>query len=82
MFFVYVLFNRDKNNIYIGQTNNLERRLEEHNSKLGNHFTAKFDGMWTLIYKEELITRNEALSREKQLKSFRGREFLKNYIPR
>jgi len=80
MFFVYVLFNRSKDKIYIGQTGNLEKRLEDHNLKRGNHFTARFDGKWTLIYKEEAENRQTALLREKQLKSFKGREFLKQFI--
>jgi predicted GIY-YIG superfamily endonuclease len=37
--------------------------------------------VWILIYKEEFSTRQEALVREKQLKSYRGREFVKKCIP-
>ncbi len=81
MFFVYVLFNKSKNKIYIGQTSNLEKRLKEHNLKKGNHFTTKLDGEWKLIYKEEVRSRKEALLREKQLKSYQGREFVKKHIP-
>lgn len=82
MHFVYALYNRNSNKIYIGETSNLERRLEEHNKKRGDHFTAKLDGEWTLIYKEEAEDRKIALLREKQLKSYKGREFIKQYIPR
>jgi putative endonuclease len=81
MYYVYVLFNAENEKIYIGQTINLDKRLTEHNNKLGNHFTAKFDGKWILIYKEELNSRTEAIKREKQLKSFKGREFVKKHIP-
>ena len=41
MWFVYALYNSEINKVYIGQTGNLERRIEEHNLKEGNHFTAK-----------------------------------------
>ncbi len=78
--FVYALYNSEAGKIYIGQTNNIERRLREHNEKLGNHFTAKVKGEWKLIYKEELSSRVEALKREKQLKSYKGRQFIKNLI--
>ncbi|MBI4039516.1 hypothetical protein HY388_01685 [Candidatus Daviesbacteria bacterium] len=47
-----------------------------------NSFTARFDGEWKLIYKEQVEDRKEALLREKQLKSYRGREFIKKFIPR
>jgi len=80
MFYVYVIYNSSSRKIYIGQTNNLEKRLLEHNSKLGNHFTAKLDGEWILIYKEDLNSRSEAIKREKQLKSFKGREFIRGLI--
>jgi putative endonuclease len=80
MWIVYALYNLEKEKIYIGQTANIERRLIEHNQKRGNHFTANIKGDWKLIYKEEINTRREALIREKQLKSYRGREFIKKLI--
>ncbi len=69
------------NRIYIGETSDLERRLKEHNLKRGTHFTAKYEGKWILIYSESLSSKTEALKREKQLKSFRGREWVKKFIP-
>lgn len=81
MFTVYVLYNVEAAKIYIGQTKNIDLRLRQHNEKLGNHFTAKFQGKWELIYEESVATRSEALKREKQLKSFKGREYIKHYIP-
>lgn len=81
MVFIYALYNKDQNKIYIGQTADIEKRVAEHNHKKGNHYTAKVDGDWNLIYKEEAFDRRLALIREKQLKSSRGREFIKQYIP-
>jgi putative endonuclease len=82
MWLVYALYNAEKNKIYIGQTGNIEKRLSEHNQKRGNHFAAKIDGDWSLIYKEEVADRKSAIIREKQLKSYRGREYIKTFIPR
>ena len=79
-FFVYAIYNDISKKIYIGQTNNLEERILEHNEKFGNHYTTKFKGIWKLIYKEELKTRQEALIREKQLKSYKGREFIRKLL--
>lgn len=81
MYFVYVLFNTAKRKIYIGQTGNIVKRIAEHNKKRGNHFTSKLEGEWILIYKEEVLDRRQALIREKQLKSYKGRQFIKQYIP-
>lgn len=83
MFYVYVIYNRKNGKIYIGQTVNLEERIKLHKEKcFMNSYTARFDGGWELIYREESDNRSEALKREKQLKSFRGREFIKSHIPR
>jgi putative endonuclease len=83
MYTVYSIYNKDCEKIYIGQTENLELRLLAHKNKtFKNCFTAKFDGEWQLIYQESVDTRSEALKREKQLKSFRGRQFVKQFIKR
>ena len=83
MFYVYAIYNRKHQKIYVGQTENLEKRMKLHQDKsFVNSYTARFDGDWELLYKEEVINRLEALKREKQLKSFRGRKFVKAHIPR
>ncbi len=81
MHFVHAIYNKKNDKIYIGESSSVERRVEEHNQKKGNHFTAKFEGEWVLIYEESLATRTEAIKREKQLKSYRGREYIKQFIP-
>ncbi len=83
MFDVYVIRNFIKNKIYIGHTSNLRNRLKRHNGILKNNpksFTNKNKGIWNLIYKEEFKTRQEAINREKQLKSYQGRKYIKNNI--
>ena len=81
MFYVYAIYNPRYDKIYIGQTAELERRIAEHSSHRIKGFTAKFQGEWKLIYHESCSTRSEALQREKQLKSAKGREYVKQYIP-
>ena len=67
MYWVYVLINHTAGNRYIGQTNNLKRRLEEHNGTNQNphRFTSKYPGTWELLYSESYLTRAEAMSKEK-----------------
>ena len=79
-FFVYSIYNQESDKFYIGQTKDLNNRLKLHNNKTFKGYTARFDGKWSLIYNEELKSRAEALTREKQLKSYRGREFVKTII--
>jgi putative endonuclease len=81
MFYVYAIYNKEVNKTYIGQTIDLSVRLDEHNNHTYSGYTSRFQGSWELIYKESVATRSEALVREKQLKSYRGREFVRNNIP-
>ena len=82
MHFVYAIYNKKHGKLYIGQTADLNTRELLHNNKtFKNSYTARFDGEWVVIYQEQVETRQQALKREKQLKSYRGRQFIKQYIP-
>ena len=76
MFYVYAIKSVNRNYIYVGLSNNIERRLEEHNK--GENRSTKAYAPFILIYKEEHLTRIEARKREKYLKSGIGKEFLKS----
>ena len=83
MYYVYVVRSESTGKIYIGQTNNIEKRLQRHNKILKvkkTSYTYKNKGLWILVYKEKMSDRKTALKREKQLKSARGREFIKSRI--
>ena len=82
MYYVYAIYNRKHNKIYIGQTEDLSVRVRLHNIKtFESSFTARFDGGWMLVYSEQAASRAQALKREKQLKSFQDRQFIKKHIP-
>ncbi len=78
MYVVYVIRSKSNNRKYIGQTNNLDRRIDEHNTRKHRFTSGK--GPWELVYQESFATRTEAMRREKFLKSGKGREFLKNIL--
>lgn len=82
-FTIYVI-ESDRGKIYIGQTANLDKRLERHNGILKTKavsFTNKNRvGIWKLVYSEICSTRKAAMIREKQLKSYRGRQFIKEIM--
>ncbi len=76
MFFAYILECKDKT-LYVGSTNNLEKRLHEHNnSKNGAHYT-KIRRPVVLKYFETLDTFSEARKREVELKKLSRAEKLK-----
>ena len=67
MFEVYAIRSVNKNYLYIGLTNNFERRLKQHNE--GQNRTTKPYAPFILVYKEILSDRVKAREREKYLKS-------------
>ena len=74
MYYVYIL-RTSSNTLYIGQTNNLEKRLLEHKSKTikSAKYMRYFDS-FELVYSEEYLTRIEAMRREWQLKKWSRKE--------
>ena len=79
MFTTYVLHSETHDKIYIGFTSNLEQRLLSHNQLATKGWTIKFRP-WELIYREEFETKSQAMKREKELKSFQGRQFIRSLI--
>ncbi len=79
MFTVYVLYSSKHQKIYIGFTSDLKNRLISHNILAKKGWTVKFRP-WELIYKEEFSLKSEAMKREMQLKSAKGRDFIWNLI--
>ena len=75
MYYVYILKSEIKEKTYVGFTNNLERRIKEHNS-VRSKYTSKYVP-WRIIYQEKLATLAEAKARELYLKSAAGRKFRK-----
>ena len=79
MFIVYVLYSVDFDKIYIGYTNNLQQRFLSHNELGKKGWTKKFRP-WQIIYTENVETKQKALLREQELKSGRGREWIRNEL--
>ena len=75
MFFVYVIKSIEGFR-YTGITEDLQKRLAEHNNK-NLSFWTKRGNDWKLIYSEEFTSKSDALNREKWLKGGSGRDFLK-----
>ena len=65
---MYILTNNSKT-LYVGVTNNFERRIYEHKHKLKDGFTKKYN-LTKLVYFEMFNDINDAINREKQLKNW------------
>lgn len=78
MYWVYILESLRTRRYYIGQTNNLRRRLFDHNR--GKDHSSKCGGIWILIYKRDFSSRAEAVKYEKYLKSLKNKKYINNII--
>lgn len=74
MHYVYVLRSISDHGLYIGYSSNLKRRIAQHKEK--GSLATSYRGPWKLIYYEAYLDRDDALGREKYLKSGGGRRFL------
>ncbi len=74
MFYVYVIQSLTHRTRYIGSTDNVQKRIMEHNGGRCHYTSGRKP--WELVYKEEYLTRGEAMKREKFLKSGLGRKWL------
>lgn len=75
--YVYVLYNKSIKKFYTGFTGDLERRLKEH--EVGITRSTRRSG-WNLVYFEASLSKKDAISRERQLKTGFGRGYLKRRI--
>ncbi|QQS44059.1 GIY-YIG nuclease family protein [Candidatus Roizmanbacteria bacterium] len=78
MYTVYILQSTITGKYYIGSTNDLPRRLNEHNSNKTNSLKNK--GPFIVIYTEEYPDRATAYRRELQIKSYKGGKGFKKLI--
>lgn len=69
MYYTYILATKNNKMLYIGVTNDLQRRLYEHKNKMLDGFSKKYN-INKLVHYEEFQNVEDAISREKQLKGW------------
>ena len=78
MYYTYVLQSKKDDKFYVGFTKNLKLRFEQHSK--GRVDSTRDRQPLTLIYYEGCLNQEDATKREKYLKSYHGRMFLKNRL--
>jgi len=78
MFYNYVIKSLKNDDLYIGYTSDLKKRIKEHNQ--GLNFSTKRYAPWKLIYYEACIEKDDAVRREKYLKTTQGGRLLKRRL--
>jgi len=80
MYYVYVLKSKKDSRFYVGYTANLRKRLDLHNE--GKVESTKHRRPLELVYYEACLKKEDALHREKYLKTTYGKRYIRNRIRR
>ncbi len=78
MYFVYIIQSETDGSYYIGFTENLQKRISEHNPGNTNYTSKKMP--WKLVYFESFGNKTDALKREKLLKRRKNKDFYQRLI--
>jgi len=79
MYTVYCLYSQKHDKIYIGFTSNLIQRFHSHNTLGKKGWTVKYRP-WVVLYTEVYWSKTAAMKREKKLKTYSGRLFMREII--
>ncbi|MCJ0742719.1 GIY-YIG nuclease family protein [Pedobacter montanisoli] len=78
MFIVYILQSEKSGRFYIGQTEDIAKRLYRHSN---GHVTAtRNKGPWAVVHTEQFGTREEAIRRELEIKSKKSRKYIETLM--
>ena len=77
-YFTYILYSKEKDRYYVGQTSNLDDRINRHRNS-GSKST-KFTNDWELVYCELFESRSEAVQREQFIKEQKSRRFIQSLL--
>ena len=74
MFIVYILYSEERSRYYVGQTEDIEKRLKRHNQ--GNVPSTKFGIPWKLVLQIEVSSRSEAIDLERKIKKRGAKRYI------
>ena len=78
MFIVYILYSKRIDHYYVGYTNNIERRIKEHNRRKGKYTDRGIP--WIMVRTEIYTSKEEAELREKFIKKRKSRAYIEQLI--
>ena len=80
MYYLYVISHSLTNRLYIGSTDDVDKRIREHNKPSNRGYTHMLTGVWQLKGSKEFATKNEARKEENRLKKAKNRKYVLWYI--
>ncbi len=78
MYFVYILYSEKLDRYYVGQTEDIEKRLQIHLLGISKYTSVAID--WTLVHSETFPTRKDAIKRESEIKRKKSRKYIEELI--
>ena len=78
MFYTYILYSEKLDKYYIGSTNDIERRLKEHNRKKGKYTDTCIP--WILVWKKDFEMVQDARKEEFRIKRKKSRKYIEDLI--
>ncbi len=80
MHYLYIIYSKTADKFYIGETHNLEERLQKHNEHSYNNSFTKIASDWKLVLQFNCINRDNALFLEQFIKRMKSRKFIEKII--
>ena len=78
MFVLYILYSEKLDRFYVGYTNDIERRISEHNRIKGKYTDTGLP--WKIVYSENYPDKKSAMSRERFIKGRKSKQFIRDLI--
>ena len=78
MYTFYILYSERLDRYYVGYSNDIQRRISEHNRKKGKY--TDYGIPWVLIYSEVYESKKAAMDRERYIKSRKSKQFILDLI--
>ena len=79
-YYIYILYSPSADKFYVGHSNDVARRLEEHNNPIRNTFTSKYLPWEMACYFEVSEDRGGAMKAEQHIKKQKSKGFIKQLI--
>jgi len=76
--FLYIIYSNSKDRYYVGHSDNLLRRIPEHNA--ARCIASKFGVPWTLVFSKSFNSRAEAMKEEYRIKRMKSRKYIERLI--
>ena len=79
MYYLYILYSQSARKYYVGSSNDISRRLLEHNDVESSHYTKRHQP-WKLVYAEKYVSKTFAIQRERYIKRMKSKKYIERLV--